>query len=445
MFEQAESSFSNPPNSTYNFIEWHFKASESATPSSRCLSEAPSRTDQRACSRSQGPGRFFQLPLPPSQLLVCHSNHRTSPLITNHSETFRFNQLLSSMPPSRPALPMRPVQHRPPLFRANAVTNGAIKKPAQRKPASKGPALAQPRIKLPYRVRFGHNSASPWVFDKTQTFRWGTIQLVEDDKIIRPQECVAQNPPAGRTAVLAIPPTMFRVISQIATDTQELFPGENEVYWKNLEGLKANLERACRQLMCPFEDNLRYYQYQNHLVQSTAKALCKTLNGFFALQRSRKIDSNPEIALLALKAKSDTLISRLPLLQCLRSTLYEKNENRRRHELSMTILSRSKSKQPLAKDQRSMPQETEVLATLVLLIQGVDAMIMALWELRRGLAGLRARYYTYNSTGLIEPPITNMVEVLNHPGNGNIKGTAQKNDKGGVVELLGSYLDLDHE
>ncbi|KAK6541873.1 hypothetical protein TWF694_007651 [Orbilia ellipsospora] len=244
-------------------------------------------------------------------------------------------------------------------------------------------ANSRPRSKY----LFGLNSASPWFFERHSSIRFGKADLVRDGKVINPKETLRQSPPSGDMAVIAVPPTAFNVIGLLARDTRKLFPDENQDYWAHLENLKNNINSLYHQRSQKFQDDFKYYQHHHYLIQSTGKALAKTVSGFAAIRRQMSCGVRVDAVNMALSLKVAGICQHLPQLHSLRKHLTEKWDARRRHDLSVILLTNGRKRfVDYDSTQQLLLPDTDILSILSMIIGGVNSFITTLQSLRMSLS-----------------------------------------------------------
>ncbi|KAF3920551.1 hypothetical protein ABW20_dc0109818 [Dactylellina cionopaga] len=232
-------------------------------------------------------------------------------------------------------------------------------------------------------------------------------------------------------AVLAIPPAAFDVVLRIARNVKNLFPGDNEEYWQQLEYLISGIEKACAPCKQVIPDNYRYYQSQHHLIQATTKALLKTLNGFIAIQKRYHNEGKSSVLNLALQARVWALFGYLDGLDTLQSTIATKLENRRRHELRISLLGIPKLNNGAEKG------INDILTILRLLAQAVENMSNILQSVKKRMTAPPA----LASLGIVRPKrasnsgkevITDVITEV------RIEARETKT----VINMIESYLDI---
>ncbi|KAF3907818.1 hypothetical protein AA313_de0200890 [Arthrobotrys entomopaga] len=337
-------------------------------------------------------------------------------------------------------LPAKPVQQkRPPLNRTHSVIGSRIQRQPQTIHQSILRHLHDQRIangRSRTRYLFGLNSASPWSLDRHSSLKFGKADLVENGRVVNPKEAKRRNPPSGDMAILAIPPAAFNVVAQLAEDTKKLFPDENQHYWAHLENLKNNINSLYhRHNGDDFLDDFKYYQHHHYLIQSTGKALAKTVNGFAAIRKQMSAGVRVDAVNMALSLKVAGICRYMPYLHSLRRILTEKWDARRRHDLSVKLLI-SGRKRFAEYDEPQQPPlpDQDILPILSLIIGGVNSFITTLQSLRVSL----------NQPVVVYPLRILDVEALNGGTTiEDIQIASNLRESQNILETMEAYINFD--
>ncbi|KAF3294428.1 hypothetical protein TWF132_003413 [Orbilia oligospora] len=173
---------------------------------------------------------------------------------------------------------------------SDRLLSGRVQKRPKRvpqKPVPGRPAAAQKSQywKQPQSL-IGGLSGTPAVFNKAETFPWGSIKFTYPDGSV-----VDTSPPKEKIDISSVANmpleviTMeeFRVVAVLASNIKKLFPHENDGYWSTIvtgfQLLEQKVDRATKKT----QGNIEYYDLQLNLVLGIYPTLIKSISGYWQL------------------------------------------------------------------------------------------------------------------------------------------------------------------
>ncbi|KAF3275886.1 hypothetical protein TWF970_006497 [Orbilia oligospora] len=185
----------------------------------------------------------------------------------------------------------------------------------------------------------GGLSGTPAVFNKAETFPWGSIKFTYPDGSV-----VDTSPPKekiGISSVTNIPLEVitideFRVVAVLASNIKKLFPHENDGYWSSIatgfQHLEQKVDRATKEI----QGNIEYYDLQLNLVLGIYPTLIKSISGYWQLYLSPDKQKSSMGEFAALQTKIWCLTYYAKSLSDLRRQFLERSDYFRRLNFLVT-------------------------------------------------------------------------------------------------------------
>ncbi|KAF3136820.1 hypothetical protein TWF594_007711 [Orbilia oligospora] len=156
-------------------------------------------------------------------------------------------------------------------------------KRVSQKPVPGRPAAAQKSQdrKQPQSL-IGGLSGTPAVFDRAETFPWGSIKFTYPDGSVvdtSPSKEKIDISSVANMPLEVITMEEFRVVAMLASNIKKLFPHENDGYWSTIvtgfQLLEQKVDRATKKT----QGNIEYYDLQLNLVLGIYPTLIKSISG----------------------------------------------------------------------------------------------------------------------------------------------------------------------
>ncbi|KAF3208202.1 hypothetical protein TWF192_000943 [Orbilia oligospora] len=187
----------------------------------------------------------------------------------------------------------------------------------------------------------GGLSGTPAVFNKAETFPWGSIKFTYPDGSV-----VDTSPPKEKTDISSlvnmpvevITVEKFRVVAVLARNIKKLFPHENDGYWSTIvTGFQA-LEQKADQATKKTQGNIEYYELQLNLVLGIYPTLIKSISGFWQLYLRSSTQNSSVGEFAALRTKIWCLTYHVKSLSDLRCQFLQRSDYFRRLHFLATKL-----------------------------------------------------------------------------------------------------------
>ncbi|KAF3151722.1 hypothetical protein TWF569_003441 [Orbilia oligospora] len=215
-------------------------------------------------------------------------------------------------------------------------------KRVSQKPVPGRPATAQKSQdrKQPQSL-IGGLSGTPAVFDRAETFPWGSIKFTYPDGSVvdtSPSKEKIDISSVANMPLEVITMEEFRVVAVLASNIKKLFPHENDGYWSTIvtgfQLLEQKVDRATKKT----QGNIEYYDLQLNLVLGIYPTLIKSISGYWQLylRPDKQKSSIGEFA--ALQTKIWCLTYHIKSLLDLRCRFLERSDYFRRLNFLVTRL-----------------------------------------------------------------------------------------------------------